>query len=87
MPSFAGGLSEQNQESNVGKSLGQDRGGGAWSPSEMGVVAILPHCVPHPRIWLSCFAALGLAMGVLELLTILTAQLMACGMLEPLGLE
>lgn len=43
-----------------------------------------PHSLPHPQMYFSCFAALGLEMGVLELLT---AQPMACGLLGPVGLQ
>lgn len=48
-----------------------------WSPCPL----------PHSQVWFLCFAAVGLELGVLELLTVLTAQLMAGGMLEPVGLE
>lgn len=55
------------------------------APSDMNTVP--PHPLPHSQVWLLCFAALGLELGVLELLRVLTAQLMAGGMLEPMGLE
>lgn len=64
---------QSRTRSPIWESLGQDRGGGAWSilaPSERDMVAVLPHSVPHPPLWLSCFAALGLEMDVLELLTV-----------------
>lgn len=43
-----------------------------------------PHSLPHPQMYFSCSAALGLEMGVLELLT---AQPMAGGLLGPVGLQ
>lgn len=72
----------------MGQPLGQDRGGGAraaLAPSDMNTVPPIPF--PTPRFDFCALQLWGLSLGVLELLRVLTAQLMAGGMLEPMGLE